>query len=814
MFDQFTESAKAALEYAQREARLSKQNYVGTEHILAGLLKATDGTASVVLGDAGVDMTKLEKLIDQFVSPEGGVILFERLGYSPRAKKVIDSASEIAVKMSAKQAGTEHLLMAMLRDSECVGTRLLHTMGVSVRDLYMETFIAAGGEKTAAPEELFEKTAEETKETPTLDQYSRDLTALAAEGRMDPVIGREDEINRLLQILSRRSKNNPCLIGEPGVGKTAIVEGLAQRIAWGLVPQEMKAKRLVILDLAGMVAGSKYRGEFEERIKGVVREAAANKNIILFIDELHTIVGAGGAEGALDASNILKPSLSRGEIQMIGATTIEEYRKYVEKDKALERRFQPVTVEEPTKEETIAILKGLRPYYEKHHGISISDEAVEAAVRLSARYITDRNLPDKAIDLIDEGASRLRLGRFGSTRELVEEEQAVKELVREKEEAIKLGNMEKAREIQTLQTEREKELQKAKSAMDRRNRSRSLVLKENDIASIVSQWTRIPVARLAEKETRRLQRLEKELHKRLIGQDEAVRAVSAAVRRGRVGLKDPNRPTCSFLFLGPTGVGKTQLSKALAEAVFGSEENLIRVDMSEYMEKHTVSRMIGSPPGYVGYDEGGQLSEQVRRHPYSVILFDEIEKAHPDVFNILLQVLDEGHITDTHGRKVDFKNTCIIMTSNVGAQSIVENKRLGFAAKETAEESYKLMKDRVMTEVRRLFRPEFLNRIDEIIVFHALDKKEVESIAKLLLNDLKKRAKENLDIDLKITPSVVRFISEKGFSEKYGARPLKREIQTRVEDRLSDMLLSGELQKGSVVSLSVYENNLKVSTIE
>ena len=811
MYEQFTDPARKALEIAQRQARLGKQNYVGTEHILSGLLKSTDGTASILLMDAGVEPDKLDKLIEEFISPDGGVILFERLGYSPRAKKVMDSASEIAAKMGAKQAGSEHLLMALLRDTECVAARLLHTMGVSVRDLYMEAFMAAGGDKTAAPEDLFEKTTEEKGPTPTLDQYSRDLTLQAREDKLDPVVGRETEISRLMQILSRRTKNNPCLIGEPGVGKTAIVEGLAQRIAWGIVPESLKEKRLVILDLAGMVAGSKYRGEFEERIKGVVKEASENKNIILFVDELHTIVGAGGAEGALDASNILKPSLSRGEIQMIGATTIEEYRKYVEKDKALERRFQPVTVEEPTKEEAVAILKGIRPFYEKHHGVTISDEAVEAAVRLSARYITDRNLPDKAIDLIDEGASRLRLGRFGDTKGLVEEERRIKELVRRKEEAIRRGDIASAKEIQAEQAEREAALGKEKEALEKKMRRRELVVKENDIASVVAQWTSIPAARLTEKESKRLARLESVLHKRLIGQEEAVRAVASAVRRGRVGLKDPNRPTGSFLFLGPTGVGKTELSKALAEAVYGSEENLIRVDMSEYMEKHTVSRMIGSPPGYVGYDEGGQLSEQVRRHPYSVILFDEIEKAHPDVFNILLQILDEGHVTDTHGRKVDFKNTIIIMTSNVGAQSIVENKRLGFSSGETAEQSYKIMKDRVMAEVKRIFRPEFLNRIDEILVFHALGRDEAEKIAGLLLKDLRKRAAENLGIDLKIAPAVTKYIAEKGFSDRYGARPLKREIQSRIEDLLSDKLLSGEIGRGMAVRIGIYEKSVKIT---
>jgi len=641
--------------------------------------------------------------------------------------------------------------------------------------------------------------------TPALDQYSRDLTQMAAEGKLDPVVGREKEISRLIQILSRRTKNNPCLVGEPGVGKTAIAEGLAQRILAGSVPETIKDKRLVVLDLSGMVAGSKYRGEFEERIRKVVDEVRENQGILLFIDELHTIIGAGGAEGALDASNILKPSLSRGELQLIGATTLEEYRKYIEKDAALERRFQPVTVEEPSEEEAYEILKGLRPYYERHHKVEISDEALEAAVKMSVRYINDRFLPDKAIDLIDEAASKVQLSGYQASSEIEDLSREIQEILQEKERAIKTGYLSLAKECQEKQKEAEARLEQLQVKEEKKNQRKSGKVDEKAVASIVSDWTKIPVQRLTEGETRRLAQLEKELHKRVIGQEEAVRAVSQAVKRGRVGLKDPNRPIGSFLFLGPTGVGKTELSKALAQAVFGSEQAMIRVDMSEYMEKHSVSKLIGSPPGYVGYDEGGQLSEKVRRNPYSVILFDEIEKAHPDVFNILLQVLDDGHITDAHGRKVDFKQTIIIMTSNAGAQAIVEPKQLGFISQKDEKKDYEKMKSGVMEEVRRLFKPEFLNRIDEIMVFHTLNKEEIRKIVLLLLKSLEKRCEEQMDIHLNVTNSAVDYIAEAGFDAKYGARPLRRAIQSKIEDRLANELLEGKIRRGDIVQVQ-YRN--------
>ena len=641
--------------------------------------------------------------------------------------------------------------------------------------------------------------------TPFLDQYSRDLTAMAADGKLDPVVGREKEISRLIQILSRRTKNNPCLVGEPGVGKTAIAEGLAQRILAGSVPETIKDKRLVVLDLSGMVAGSKYRGEFEERIRKVVDEVRENQGILLFIDELHTIIGAGGAEGALDASNILKPSLSRGELQIIGATTLEEYRKYIEKDAALERRFQPVTVEEPSEEEAYEILKGLRPYYERHHKVEISDEALEAAVKMSVRYINDRFLPDKAIDLIDEAASKVQLSGYQASSEIEDLSREIQEILQEKERAIKTGYLSLAKECQEKQKEAEARLEQLQVKEEKKNQRKSGKVDEKAVASIVSDWTKIPVQRLTEGETRRLAQLEKELHKRVIGQEEAVHAVSQAVKRGRVGLKDPNRPIGSFLFLGPTGVGKTELSKALAQAVFGSEQAMIRVDMSEYMEKHSVSKLIGSPPGYVGYDEGGQLSEKVRRNPYSVILFDEIEKAHPDVFNILLQVLDDGHITDAHGRKVDFKQTIIIMTSNAGAQAIVEPKQLGFISQKDEKKDYEKMKSGVMEEVRRLFKPEFLNRIDEIMVFHTLNKEEIRKIVLLLLKSLEKRCEEQMDIHLNVTNSAVDYIAEAGFDAKYGARPLRRAIQSKIEDRLANELLEGKIKRGDIVQVQ-YRN--------
>ena len=713
----FTRQAKAALQIAESAARSWKHSYIGTEHILVGLLKEQEGTADKILEEFGVDPEKLETLITQLIAPSGVLVAEKSAGYSPRAQKIKEQAVKEAEKQKEEQAGTEHLLLAMLRETDCVGTRLLYTMGVNIQKLYSAVLSAAEIDSNSTLEELqMQKKQKENKNstTPTLDQYSRDLTAMAADGKLDPVVGREKEIARLIQILSRRTKNNPCLVGEPGVGKTAIVEGLAQRIISGMVPDSVKNKRVVVLDLSGMVAGSKYRGEFEERIRNVINEVRSNQGILLFIDELHTIIGAGGAEGALDASNILKPSLSRGEIQLIGATTLEEYRKYIEKDAALERRFQPVTVEEPSEEETLEILKGLRPYYEQHHGVAIEDSALEAAVKMSVRYINDRFLPDKAIDIIDEAASKVRLGGYHVTPEMDVLELKLREIQNDKEKAVKAADLSMAKELQARQREIEAEIAGYKEKEERRNKRKKISVTESSVADIISDWTKIPVQRLTEGETRRLARLEKELHKRVIGQDEAVKSVAQAVKRGRVGLKDPNRPIGSFLFLGPTGVGKTELSKALAEAVFGSEQAMIRVDMSEYMEKHSVSKLIGSPPGYVGYDEGGQLSEKVRRNPYSVLLFDEIEKAHPDVFNILLQVLEDGHITDAHGRKVDFKQTIIIMTSNAGAQSIIEPKKLGFMSNQDEKQDYDRMKSGVMEEVRRLFKPEFLNRIDEI----------------------------------------------------------------------------------------------------
>lgn len=806
MRDQFTEQAKQALKQAEKTAKLCKHNYIGTEHLLLGLLKSVDGTAGAVLLEAGVDEKKLMSLIDRLIAPQSGVIFAEKQKFSPRAEKILDESRGEAAAFESQLVGTEHILLAMLKDADCVATRLLHTMEINIQKLFGDVLVAMGEDARFSPEDIQSGRVMRTGEggaTPTLDQYSRDLTRAAAEGKLDPVVGREDEINRIVQILSRRTKNNPCLIGEPGVGKTAIAEGLAQRIVWGLVPDTVRDKRLVMLDLSGMVAGSKYRGEFEERIKNVVREVSENKNILLFIDELHTIIGAGGAEGALDASNILKPSLSRGEIQLIGATTVEEYRKYIEKDAALERRFQPVKVEEPTQEQTLEILKGLRPYYERHHGVQILDEALDAAVKMSVRYINDRFLPDKALDLIDEASSRVQLGGFSAPTSLVQAEMEVKELIHKKEMAIRKGDMAEAKAIQQEQNEKQKALDTAIVRYERKCASKKLIVDEDSVANIVADWTKIPVQKLAEGESKRLARLEKELHKRVIGQNEAVDAVAKAIKRGRVGLKDPNRPTGSFLFLGPTGVGKTELSKAVAESVFGTEQSLIRVDMSEYMEKHSVSKLIGSPPGYVGYEEGGQLSEKVRRNPYSVILFDEIEKAHPDVFNILLQVLDDGHITDAHGHKVDFKHTCIIMTSNAGAQAIVEPKKLGFASKEDEKKDYEHMKGAVMEEVRRMFKPEFLNRIDEIIVFHSLNKKEIKQIVGLMLKNLTKRAKEQMDITLKIRDTVKEFIAETGFDSKYGARPLRRAIQNKVEDPMSELILNQTIKRGDTVTVGM-----------
>ena len=704
----------------------------------------------------------------------------------------------------------------MIRESDCAAVRLLNTLNVSLQKLYVDLRGAMGEDGADAREELQSSGSgsDGGAATPTLNSFSRDLTKLAREGRLDPVIGRESEIQRVVQILSRRTKNNPCLIGEPGVGKTAVVEGLAQMIAGGNVPETIADKRVMTLDLSGMVAGSKYRGEFEERIKKVISEVTEDGNVLLFLDEIHTIIGAGGAEGAIDASNILKPSLARGEIQLIGATTREEYRKYIEKDAALERRFQPVVVEEPTEEQSIAILKGLRPKYEEHHKVTITDDAVVAAVRLSARYINDRFLPDKAIDLIDEASSKIRLTTYVEPAEIKSLTEDIDRLELQKEQAIKNEAYEKAGDIKKRQQKKREKIEKLREKWQKEKTSRKLIVGEGEIADVVSGWTKIPVRKLAEEESERLRRLESILHERVVGQEEAVTAVAKAIRRGRVGLKDPKRPIGSFLFLGPTGVGKTELCKALAEAMFGTENALIRVDMSEYMEKHSVSKMIGSPPGYVGYEEGGQLSEKVRRNPYSVILFDEIEKAHPDVFNILLQVLDDGHITDAQGRKIDFKNTVLIMTSNAGAENIISPKRLGFASNDDAKERYRFMKERVMEEVKRMFKPEFLNRIDEIIVFHQLSQDHMKEIVDIMLKSICRRTLTQMSLKLTVDDSAKAFLVEKGYDEKYGARPLRRAIQNLLEDKLAEAVLDGKIKTGDEVTVTKGEDSLKFLSAE
>ena len=807
----YTDKAKKALNYANRLSRSSGCNYVGTEHILAGLLKEGTGVAAEVLTANNVELEALLKLIDELVAAGEEVTVADRDGYSPRTQMVLDRAREMADRFDSERIGTEHLLLAIIKEGDCAASRLLNTMGANPQKLFVDILAAMGEDPAQYREEIQRGRNEEATLTPTLDQYSRDLTAMARAGRLDPVIGREKETERVIQILCRRGKNNPCLIGEPGVGKTAIVEGIAQSLVSGNVPDIVADKRLVSLDMSGLVAKSKYRGEFEDRIKKVINEVETAGNVLLFIDELHTIIGAGGAEGALDASNILKPALARGDVQVIGATTIEEYRKYIEKDAALERRFQPVQVEEPTEEESIEILKGLRKLYEKHHHVQITDEGVEASVRLSARYVNDRFLPDKAIDLMDEAAAKARLGMMHGSDEMMQLNREIHQTELDMEHALQEGDIEKAR---TLKETREN-LQASREKLEKKNRRVSKnkvpVVGENEIADVVAGWTKIPVSRLTESEASRLQKLEETLHKRVIGQEEAVSAVSKAVRRGRVGLKDPKRPIGSFLFLGPTGVGKTEVSKALAEAVFGNEESMIRVDMSEYMEKHSVSKMIGSPPGYVGHEDGGQLSEKVRRNPFSVILFDEIEKAHPDVFNILLQVLDDGHITDSQGRKVDFKNTIIIMTSNAGAQSIIEPKKLGFGAKEDEKQDHERMKASVMEEVKRIFKPEFLNRIDETIVFRALNKDDMKKIISIMVRDLQKRCKEQLQIDLVVREAAKESIVEKAYDRKYGARPLRRKLQDEVEDRLADALIRGEIHAKDRVIVTTKNKEIIVS---
>lgn len=804
----YTAKAKKAIDIATRISKSLHHSYIGTEHILLGLLKEGTGVASQVLADNGVEYDKVLELIEELIAPGNAVAVLED-GLSPRAAHVLEVSKAEAARFHSEKIGTEHLLIAMIKETECVASRLLNTLSVNVQKMYVDTLIAMGEDVSQYKDEFQNGKPGKRKNaegTPSLDQFSRDLTELARDGKLDPVVGREAEIDRVIQILSRRSKNNPCLIGEPGVGKTAIVEGIAERIMGGMVPDTVLGKRVVSLDLSGIVAGSKYRGEFEERIKKVLAEVAKAGNVLLFIDEIHTIIGAGGAEGAIDASNILKPALARGEVQVIGATTIEEYRKYIEKDAALERRFQPVVVEEPTEEEAISILKGLRGQYESHHHVTITDEAVEAAVRLSARYINDRFLPDKAIDLMDEAAAKVRLHVGGDPREAAELRREIAESQETLEQALSGGDLEAAREAQTKRQELEEKLEKLNARAKQGGRRHHQTVGEDEIADVVSGWTKIPVKKLTEGEAARLKKLEATLHKRVIGQEEAVSAVAKAVRRGRVGLKDPKRPIGSFLFLGPTGVGKTEISKALAEAVFGQEQAMIRVDMSEYMEKHSVSKMIGSPPGYVGHEDGGQLSEKVRRNPYAVILFDEIEKAHPDVFNILLQVLDDGHITDSQGRKVDFKNTIIIMTSNAGAQAIVEPKKLGFASGNDEKQNYERMKGSVMEEVRRIFKPEFLNRIDETIVFRALNKDDMKQIVGLMTKELAKRCETQLGITLVVRDAAKQYIVDKAYDPKYGARPLRRKIQDEIEDPLAEKLLDGSIRRGDEVIVTTKKN--------
>ena len=799
----YSKESDIVIKEANRVARKLGQNFVGSEHFIVALASVADTTAYSILNENGLDIVKIIDALKYTLEP-GGVVTGERDKYTMSARRILDDSQYEARRLNSQEVGTEHILLALIKETDCVAVKLMASENVNIQKVYTDILLACGSDANTAKREYaaLKKSRNKSKtSTPTLDQYSRDLTQEARMGNMDPVIGRTKEIERVMQILSRRMKNNPCMVGEPGVGKTAVVEGIAYLIAHDEVPDTVKGKRLLSLDLSSMVAGSKYRGEFEDRIKNVIGEVISDGNIILFVDELHTLIGAGGAEGAIDASNILKPSLSRGEIQMIGATTLNEYRKYIEKDAALERRFQPVYVDEPTRDEAVEILKGLRPCYEQHHNVDISDDAVEAAVDLSIRYITDRFLPDKAIDLMDEACSRKRLG-FSSDRHNYEKKKAVEAelttLNDDLEKALMAGNIEAAAEVSA----RQKELAK-KNARKQSSSQRNITVQENDIADVVSVWTKIPVSKLTEKESKKLERLESELHKRVVGQEEAVTAVSRAIKRSRVGLKDPKRPMGSFLFLGPTGVGKTETAKAIARALFGTEKSLIRVDMTEYMEKHTVSKLIGSPPGYVGFDDGGQLTDKVRRNPYSVVLFDEIEKAHPDIFNVLLQVLDDGYMTDSQGRKTDFKNTVIIMTSNLGARHIVEPKKLGFNKGDVNALEFDDMKKNVMEELKKAYKPEFLNRIDEIIVFHQLDKENMKKIVSIMIESLNKRLQKSKDISLKLDKKAYDYLIEKGFDIKYGARPLRRQIQRDIEDILADKIILKEINPGDTVKISV-----------
>lgn len=805
----YTEQAKEALRLSRTIAKELHHPYIGTEHLLLALQKVFTGVAGQVLAMNRVDEERLVQVINELVTPVAGIQTIDSrsIKNSPRLEFVLEESKIEAVRVHADKIGTEHMLLALVHDADCVAARILQTLNISLQKISQDIWLVSGVD----PREMMEDMAADAggRKDSVLDQYGTDLTLRAEEGKLDPVIGREKEIERLMEILSRRTKNNPCLVGEPGVGKTAVIEGLAARIAAGIVPESMKNRRIYTMDLAGMLAGTKYRGEFEDRMKRLIREVENAGDIILFLDEVHTIIGAGGAEGAMDASNILKPSLARGELQLIGATTISEYRKYIEKDAALERRFQPVTIEEPDEKKCTEILKGLKAGYEKHHQVEIDEEALDAAVKLSERYISDRFLPDKAIDVLDEACAKVRLRGFKAPASVYDLEEHLVKVKTDLENAIRSGDMSEAREKNQEKEQIQRKLERTQERFRRKNKESKFTVTEDDVADVVAEWTKIPVHRLKEEESVRLKKLEATLHKRVVGQEEAVTAVAKAVRRGRVGLKDPNRPIGSFLFLGPTGVGKTELSKALAEAMFGSEESMIRVDMSEYMEKHSVAKLIGSPPGYVGHEDGGQLSEQVRRHPYSVVLFDEIEKAHPDVFNILLQVLDDGHITDSQGRKVDFRNTVIIMTSNAGAQAIIDPKKLGFNVKENAADDYKRMKDNVMREIKLIFRPEFLNRIDEILVFHPLGKAEIKKIVGMMCRELTKRAKEQLGIKLTIRESVKEYIAETGMDQKYGARPLRRAVQNRLEEPLAEALLNGEVKKDSEIVVGMSKKEIK-----
>lgn len=806
----YTAKAAESLRHAEDIADMLGHSYIGSEHLLIGLIQTEGCLASSILINNGVTEDKVINMVYELIAPDSSLCLKDKLDYTPRLSHILEVSSVEAARFNEKRVGTEHLLIALMKETEGVAARLLNTMGVNVKKLFKDIIVAMGRDIADFKDE-FKTGQPKSKKPQMLAQYSRDLTEMAKNVKLDAVIGRQNEINRVIQILSRRTKNNPCLIGEPGVGKTAIVEGLASRIVEGDVPDTIINKRVLTLDLSGMVAGSKYRGEFEERIKKVIDEVKTDGNILLFLDELHTVIGAGGAEGAIDASNILKPSLARGEIQLIGATTLEEYRKHIEKDAALERRFQPVKVEEPTEAETVEILNGLKERYEEFHNVVILPEAIQAAAKMSKRYINDRFLPDKAIDLIDEAASKKKLSSHVKPDNIKKTEKEIKALEEEKIDSIEAGDFDTTRDIKVKLEKKKEKLDRLNRAWEKGNVENNLTIGENDIAEVVSMWTKIPVSKIQEEETERLLKLENTLHDRVIGQSEAVSAVAKAIRRGRVGLNDPNRPIGSFLFLGPTGVGKTELSKALAYAMFGSESSLIRVDMSEFMEKHTVSKLIGSPPGYVGYDEGGQMSEKVRRNPYSVVLFDEIEKAHPDIFNVLLQVLDDGRITDSTGRVVDFKNTVIIMTSNAGAQNIIQPKNLGFMSQADEKKDHENMKNKVMEEVKRLFKPEFLNRIDDIIVFHTLSKDEIGQIVDLMINSVNKRTLEQMKISIELDKDAKDYIVSKGYDSKYGARPLRRTIQNEIENVLAEKILEGEVKNGSKVLVSCKDGKLSFS---